>query len=293
MKKIAIIGAGFAGLAAAYYLSKKFQVTLFDQKGIGGGASGISSGLLHPYPGEKGRLSWHAEEALKLSKELIDQAEEALGSPVAQREGILRLGPILNPGPDVIELGPEKFLITSGMTVFPSLYLKGVWKLCEKEGSELKVEKIESLEALQGYHAVILAAGAGIRTFTEHKDLKINFVKGQILTCALREPLERSISSKIYTAVTEKPLECHVGATYEREVLDDTADLEKATELLNPTLPVLDCRAGIRVTNPAHYFPIVQQIGPYHYVITALGSRGLLYHALMASRLKDLVAISH
>lgn len=291
MKKVAIIGAGFAGLAAAYYLSKTFQVTLFDQKGIGGGASGISSGLLHPYPGEKGRLSWHAEEALKLSKELIDLAEDALGQPVAQRAGILRLGPILNPGTDVIELGPEKFLITSGITVFPSLYLKGLWKLCKKQGSELKIEKIESLEALQRYHAVILAVGAGIRDF--NKELKINFVKGQILTCKLDEPLERSISSKVYTAVTENPLECHVGATYEREVLDDIPNLERATELLNPTLPVLDCRAGIRVTNPAHYFPIVQQIGPYHYVITALGSRGLLYHALMASRLKDLVATSY
>lgn len=293
MKRVAVIGAGFAGLAAAYYLSKKFQVTVFDQKGIGGGASGISSGLLHPYPGEKGRLSWHAEEALKLSKELIDLAEEAEGRPVAQREGILRLGPILNPGPDVIEMGPEKFLIASGMTVFPAPYLSGLWKLCERRGSELKIEKIESLDALKGYHAVVLTAGAGIRSFQEHRELKINFVKGQILTCALGEPLERSISSKVYTAVTEKALECHVGATYEREVIDDIPDQEKAIKLLSPTLPVLDCRAGIRVTNPAHYFPIMQQIGPSHYVITALGSRGLLYHVLMASRLTDLVTTLH
>src|SRR3569832_309662 len=172
MKKVAIIGAGFAGLAAAYYLSKEFQVTVFDQRGIGGGASGISSGLLHPYPGEKGRLSWHAEEAMKLSKELIDKAEEVLGRPVAHKEGILRLGPILNPGPDALPLGPEKFLITSGITVFPALYLKGLWMLCEKQGSELKIEKIESLQSLQGYDAVVLAAGAGIRHFKEHKELK-------------------------------------------------------------------------------------------------------------------------
>lgn len=285
MKKAAVIGAGFAGLAAAYFLSEKYQVTLFDQKGIGGGASGISSGLLHPYPGEKGRLSWEAEPALKLATKLIDEAEAALGRPVADRSGILRLGPILNPGPDVIELEPEKFLITSGMTVFPSLYLQGLWLVCKKRGVTLKIEKIDSLQVLQGYDFIVLAAGAGIRSFKEKDLLKINYVKGQILACALEKPLERSISSKIYTALTETPLKCHVGATYERDVIDDIPDPDKAIHLLNPMLPVLDCRAGIRVTNPAHYFPIVEQIGPHHHVITALGSRGLLYHALMASKL--------
>ncbi len=285
MKKAAVIGAGFAGLAAAYFLSEKYQVTLLDQKGIGAGASGISSGLLHPYPGEKGRLSWHAEEAMAMAKKLIQEAEDALGRPVANRNGILRLGPILNPGPDVVELGPEKYLITSGMTVFPKLYLQGLWLVCQKRGVKLQIEKVGSLEALQGYEMVVLAAGAGIRSFKEQEKLKINFVKGQILTCALEEPLERSISSKIYTALTEDPLKCHVGSTYERDVIDEIADQEKAVSLLKPTLPVLDCRAGIRVTNPAHYFPILEKVGSHHYVITALGSRGLLYHALFGSRL--------
>ncbi len=292
MKKAAVIGAGFAGLAAVYFLSKKYEVTLFDEKGIGGGASGISSGLLHPYPGEKGRLSWHAEEGMKLSKQLIDEAENALGEKVADRNGILRLGPILKPGPDVIELAPEKFLITSGMTVFPSLYLKGLWKICEKKGVELKVQKISALGELQGYDLIVFAIGAGLRFFKEKESLKINFVKGQILNCALEKPLERSISSKVYTALTENRFECHVGSTYERDVIDEIPNQEKAVALLKPTLAVKGCRAGIRVTNPAHYFPIVQQIGPHHYVITALGSRGLLYHALMGSRLYPVICSS-
>lgn len=285
MKKAAIIGAGFAGMAAAYFLSEKYQVTIFDQKGLGGGASGISSGLLHPYPGEKGRLSWHAQEAMAATLKLLDAAEKALGQPVAVRNGILRLGPILTPGPDVIELGPEKFLITSGVTVFPHLYLQGLLKICEAKGATLKMEKIESLDSLSGYDLIILAAGAGIRSFKEKEGLKINFVKGQILTCKLETPLERSVSSKIYTALTRDPLKCHVGATYERDVIDEVPDKEKAISLLNPSLPVVDCRAGIRVTNPAHYFPIMEQVGRTCYVITALGSRGLLYHAYMAANL--------
>lgn len=285
MKKIAIVGAGFAGLAATYFLSQKFQVTLFDKIGIGAGASGISSGLLHPYPGEKGRLSWHAEDALTLSKQLIDAAEEILGEPVANRNGILRLGPILSPEKDVVQLGPEKFLITSGWTVFTPRYLQGLWRICEKRGVKLKIEEIKAVDALDPYDHVVLTVGAGIRSFKEREELKIGFVKGQILTCQLSEPMERSISSKIYTALTAGPLQCHIGSTYERDVMDEIPDREKAIQLLNPTLPVLDCRAGIRVTNPAHYFPILKQMGPRCHVITALGSRGLLYHAFLANQL--------
>src|ERR1700676_4750269 len=99
--RVAVIGAGFAGLAAAYYLSEHFKVTLFDQKGIGGGASGVSTGLLPPYPGEKGRRSWHADAAMKARRELLQVAETTLGKPVLNYNGILRLGECLNPGDDV------------------------------------------------------------------------------------------------------------------------------------------------------------------------------------------------
>lgn len=290
MKHIGVIGAGFAGLAAAYVLSKNFKVTLIDQKGIGAGASGVSSGLLHPYPGEKGRRSWNADEALNLAKQLIHQAAEALGEPVSQENGILRLGPILNPGSDALPLGPEQFLITSGTTVFPHLYLKGLWLLCEQQGVELKIEKIETTDALQHFDHIVLCVGAGLRFLQERRSLKVNFVKGQVLTCALDAPLERSISSKTYTAITTSPLECHIGATYERDRIDETPSLETAIRLLNPSRLVYNCRAGIRVTNPAHYFPILQQLSSKVWVITALGSRGLLYHALFAWRLGKSIA---
>ncbi|HRD55095.1 MAG TPA: FAD-dependent oxidoreductase, partial [Parachlamydiaceae bacterium] len=49
--KIAIIGAGFAGLATAWHLLQHqdkipLEVTIFDSSGFGGGASGIAAGLL-------------------------------------------------------------------------------------------------------------------------------------------------------------------------------------------------------------------------------------------------------
>jgi len=283
----AIIGAGFAGLAAAYYLSDLFKVTLFDLKGIGGGASGISSGLLHPYPGEKGRRSWHADEALSATKELLQVAEQMLGQPVANYNGILKIGQCINPGEDVEELNPDTFLIKSGMTVFPELYLKGLWQACQKRGVELVIQNIASLADLAHFDQIIIAAGAGIRAFPECRHLKINFVKGQVLTCVLDTPLERSISAKQYKALTPSKQIYHLGATYERDFVDDQPSKETAISLLKPTSEVVDCRAGIRVTNPAHYFPILQQIDPKTWVITALGSRGLLYHAYLGKKLRE------
>ncbi|MFS8563307.1 MAG: hypothetical protein LVR00_02840 [Rhabdochlamydiaceae bacterium] len=61
--------------------------------------------------------------------------------------------------------------------------------------------------------------------------------------------------------------------------------LEVALHLLKPSLPVRGVKAGMRVTNPAHYFPIIEKIDERTWVVTALGSRGLLYHAYLAEQL--------
>ena len=73
MKKIAVVGAGFSGLATCYHLLKhRGIVTLFDEKEIGGGASGIASGLLHSYPGETERLFWRGEEGMRETRHLLN-----------------------------------------------------------------------------------------------------------------------------------------------------------------------------------------------------------------------------
>jgi glycine/D-amino acid oxidase-like deaminating enzyme len=285
MKRISIIGAGFAGLATAYHLSENFQVFLYDKKGIGGGASGISSGLLHPYLGEKGRRSWHANEALEATKELLKIAEEQVGKPVAEYGGIFRKGECIDPGEDVELLPDGNYFIKSGITVFPELYLEGLWKACEKRGVQLVLQNVGSLDELKEFDHIVIAAGAGIRNFPECSHLKINFVKGQVLT--LEKTIDRSVSSKRYFAVTADPSICHFGATYERDFTDEAPCKETAVALLEPETEVLDCRAGIRVTNPAHYFPIVEQINPKTWAVTALGSRGLLYHSYIAQRLRE------
>ena len=50
-----MVGAGFAGIAAAWHLMKQSsrlgptEIHLYDVAGLAGGASGAAAGLLHPF----------------------------------------------------------------------------------------------------------------------------------------------------------------------------------------------------------------------------------------------------
>jgi glycine/D-amino acid oxidase-like deaminating enzyme len=301
--RIAIIGAGFCGLAAAWHLLhiQGVKVSIFDAAGIGGGASGVATGLLHPYIGEQGRRSWQTEEGLKATLELLGVAESALRSPVCDRGGILRIGAIQQLYPDLEPLGEKTYLIRSGITVYAKKYLKGLWKACEILGAKLLLQKVEQLEELKEFDSVVIAAGAGIFAFEESCHLRIGKVKGQVLTCRLPKhlpPLERSLVAKGYIAKEEQPDLYHLGATYEKGEIDEQPCLETALQQLKPKaellypglglLDVLECRAGIRVNRQGHYIPLLEKIDARTFAVTAMGSRGLLYHALFAKMLKEI-----
>ena len=281
--KIAIVGAGFCGVAAAYHLSRTgHQVKIFDDKGLGGGASGVATGLLHPYPGKEGRLSWMGYEAMQASRELLGVAEQALGKPVADYSGILRVteSKRFDHYPDVEKVGDNTYLIKSGITVFSNLYLEGLFKA---SNVELVSKKISSLQELSDFDFIVLAVGYGIREFAECAHLNLRYVKGQVLTC--KHDLEKSIIENGYRAVTERPGICHVGATYERSFTNGEECKETAVNLLNPQFEVVDCKAGVRVANAAGYHPSVEKVKDNCFAITGLGSRGLLYHALIQNDL--------
>ena len=80
-----MLGAGFAGLSAAWHLLKQspkdsnIRVDIYDEAGIGGGASGVSGGLLHPYS-PKAKLLWRAADCWSESLNLLSAAEAAVAS---------------------------------------------------------------------------------------------------------------------------------------------------------------------------------------------------------------------
>lgn len=316
MKKIAVVGAGFSGLGATYHLLKRGgSVTLFDGKGIGGGASGVASGLLHPYPGENARTSWMGDEGMEETKALL----QLVGKEVYKESGILKIAvtpkqekalqKLAKRRSDVEWWNAERchsfapgshFLpgafIKSGITVHASLYLKGLWKVCESLGATFDMRHV-SLCELGEFDEVILAAGAGIRGFSAGEDLGLRFNKGQLLVCKKPKYFspESSMIGKGYLALSEEEDRCYLGSTYEHEYVTEAPCMGTATDLIfnqiSRFIPsygsfhVEECRSEMRVVAPQGYVPIVKRMSEGVHAITAMGSRGLLYHALLGKQL--------
>ncbi|MFY7843243.1 MAG: FAD-dependent oxidoreductase [Rhabdochlamydiaceae bacterium] len=299
MKKVAVFGAGFTGLAICWHLLKAgYKVDLFDQVGIGGGASGIATGLMHPYVGEQSRLTFRGHEGLKASKKLLKISEDALDKPVADYRGIIRVAhdeeayQNLLSYSDTKKLEEDKFLITSGATVFAQKYLLGLWQACQSLGARFSIQTFQGDLKDVDYDKVILCIGAGIQSYLNIYDLPLNFIKGQVLTCS-GVLLDHSLVGKGYVTLSDKEGVFYLGATYERgkDFLDrklvEEQLMNKYKKLIpnSPDPDLLDCRQGTRVNPKGHYFPLVKKLSSNTWIITGLGSRGLIYHALIAESL--------
>lgn len=311
--KVAVVGAGFSGLAVCYHLlSKGVEVDLYEQKEIGGGASGVASGLLHPYAGEQVRRSWKAQEALEATKELLTVAQRFSKDLVADFSGLLRQATPQQAAvflehssryKDVEPLSDTLFLIRSGIVVHSTFYLLGLFEASKALGLTFIPQKVSSLEELHGYDAFVLALGNGVFSFKGIESKGLSRVKGQSLLC--RWPshlplLERAFLAKGHIVPLPKDRLVYVGSTYERNVIDSQAEVpceEVAKQLLWPRakelvpeledLDIVKCKAGIRVSRPGFAVPWIKPVGEKGWMLTAMGSRGLLYHAYFAKMLID------
>jgi glycine/D-amino acid oxidase-like deaminating enzyme len=321
--KIAIIGAGFSGIATAWHLlqsQKSISIVVFDSNGIGGGASGIAAGLLHPYAGAHAKMNWQGDAGMQATKHLLDIASTTLGTPVADYSGILRIAvtnlqkqdfkTCAENYSDTLWLTAEEcqkmaprvvhepgLLIKSGITVNSTLYLQGLWKSCESRGAILKKQKIQALAELEHFDTVVIATGASSNHFPELSDLPINQVKGQILEVSWPADAPAPsipVNSQAYIIMNSAKQSCIVGATFEHHFTNPnpipeiaTTELMPKAEKLFPFLKesiVLDCRAGVRASTPSHR-PMAKRINEKCWVISGMGSKGLLYHALFAEQL--------
>ncbi len=316
MSRVAVIGAGFAGLALSYHLLLQgFRVYLFDAKGIGGGASGIAAGLLHPYK-VSGKLKWRGEQAMAEAEYLLQISERALGRDVRDR-GILRLA-LDDQGAARLKKNMKStmcgahwwekatcssrlqkgFVAQSGLfmrfgqTVHAKLYLEGLWRACRDLGACFEKREVD-LSLMSHFDQVAIAAGGDIKKFEPCRLLNIEQNKGQILLCKkpLYFTLELSVMGKGYVAMSNDTNCFYLGSTYERNYLDESPCLERAKRTifekveqffpLCKSLEVLRCSAGVRVDRQRAALPLCGKLQPRLWVVTALGSRGLLYHGLV------------
>ena len=223
---------------------------------MGGGASGIASGLLHPYPGEIARPSWKGKEAMREAEWLIQQATEALGREVARQDGILKLAVSDKQKEALYQRAKDEegiewwdaekchqhvngahycpgIFIRSGQTVHPKLYLEGLWKACEKQGAQFEKKEVD-VSSLTGFDQVVIAAGSGIRKLKECENLNVKFNKGQLLACKRPSYFKPGFSliGKGYLALGHEEDQCYLGSTYEREFLTEQPCLGHATEMI-------------------------------------------------------------
>ncbi|HSX37970.1 MAG TPA: FAD-dependent oxidoreductase [Chlamydiales bacterium] len=305
--KIAVIGAGFAGLGVSWHLCSRFhEVTLFDAKGIGGGASGIATGLMHPFIGRRAIRSWKSVEGMRETGKLILIAEQALNAPVSAPAGIFRPAITLQQQQDFSLRAKEDaeaqwlehpvfgagLWIPKGITLYSRLYLQGLWKACHLKGAKLVQSAIHSLNDLEEYDAIVIAAGFESLRFAPHLPLQVT--KGQTLLCRSVEKLPFSLVSVGHITPTEDPEICQIGSTYEHNYTDLAPDETAVFGLMRQVakfyskaedFKILEIRSGARISRPKGYRPLIEKINHKTWVFTGLGSRGLLYHAWLGKQL--------
>lgn len=268
--KIAIIGAGFAGLAAAHYLKTCGEVTVFSSEP---GASAIAAGLLHKFVGMHAKKNLYGDEALELSLDLV--------APFAKKTGLLRpaaseiqavwFQKAAKNYPTEIELvDPQTIWIKEAWVVDTAAYLATL---------KTTPRHIADLEELHDFDRVILCTGASAPFVTP--------VRGQLLE-VIGSPLPHCpISGQIYVIPYQERL--IVGATYERSPISAEAYLLPRLRALLPTFKlerILAVKSGVRASTPDH-LPLIRQLNPKTWVYAGLGSKGLLYHAYYAKILKE------
>jgi glycine/D-amino acid oxidase-like deaminating enzyme len=190
--------------------------------------------------------------------------------------------------------------IAAGLTLDIPSYLEGLWQACAKGGAQLFPTAVTSFDQLANYDQIILALGYASKTSLPQ--LPIQLVKGQLLELEWPlslAPLPYSLVSLGYVVPSKDQKRCIVGATFERDFTDASPHLETAQkEIFSKVLPffpslqkarILSCRAGLRVSTGGAHLPLVDRLHKKLWVITGLGSKGLLYHAYLGQLLANAV----
>lgn len=145
-----------------------------------------------------------------------------------------------------------------------------------KSGSSLHASKL------------ILALGADYKSFPVLSALNLHCIKGQIVRVRAPEYLSCSIPVSGYGYVVPLRDTLILGTTYEHSYQDDqpttrgSKNILALTQQMVPcieTADVLDKAAGIRVGVPGTRLPMVGPLTENVWVLTGLGSKGLLFGA--------------
>ncbi len=319
--KIAIVGSGFAGLALSYFLveaQKKFSITLFDPNPLGGNASNMAVGLMHPYMGIFAKKSFEAEKAMEESIRLFRVAEKEIGSSVFSEKGVFRplveqrqessflalaekepfvswwdaakvekhFGSFLSPG--CVGIFLEK-----GVLVESKKYVRGLLQFLEKQGVKRVFQKVNSLKELSSFDKIAVCSGEHSMDLVPSLSSFLQKRRGQVIEGNLPcKPLFCPVLGRGH--ITFQGERCFLGSTYETMDTSEEESTQKREELLIriekffPSVKQLEIKkiwVGTRLFQSKSYLPYIGFLDEKTSVLTALGSRGLLYHAFFAKKL--------
>lgn len=307
--KIAVIGAGLAGLSFAWHyqnLNPNHHLTVFDPTAISLRTSAMAN-LLYPYIGIHSKLNWHGKKAFDKSVELFEAISKKTGKKVYQKKPLLKLASYDKQAnwlkqaslqyediqwQEQTSYSQSGVLITSAIQVDPLCYLDALEQACRLLGVQFKLQVFDMQNCTQ-YDRVILTAGFKTNDLLQNP-IAFSYLKGQVLQLswpAFPFNLDHYlIADKLHltTSIDKKSL--YVGNTFDRGNIDNTPSIDDAIEAiwpqLTPYFPNLEKKliqkvyAGVRLNAP-HRLPLLGPIAPSTWLFTALGSKGLLYHAYL------------
>ncbi len=301
--KVAVIGAGLAGCAAAYFLKRSGADVIVYEAGevIAPGASGNDLGLYNPrLSAFESAESLFYSAAFDLALSVFPEFEDidwvqcgALHLMTDDKREKRFRHAAENWGREDMAIvdAAQASAITGVDLAYEALYLRQAGcvsprKLCAALASGIDIkfnEKVEDLRALDA-DAVVLANGLGALEFA---DLPLKGVRGQITKVKATAVSERVRAALCYGGyfTPAQNGQHFTGATFQRwldhtDILAEDDDynigqLQDVAPGLAEGLEVTGQRAGMRTTSPDH-FPVIGQLEDGLYVSAAHGSHGIL-----------------
>jgi glycine/D-amino acid oxidase-like deaminating enzyme len=315
IKKVAVIGAGFSGLAAAIELQKLgILTTIFDGNLPYEKASYIASGIIQPFLGQSSKPAFLFETALEASFALFEEAAKFSKAPFLDSHGVFKL--VMKPDQvatfkqleknfsgvsfqsfDFYPLNKshEGIKIDQGKTVYSAIYLTALENYFIYLGGKIERRQIEHLDhVIHDFDHVVVAAGKNTQKLL---NLPIKHHKGQLLIGSFKKRvhLPFSIAAKGYLSPTSDQGLFTLGSTYEHHYTTENPTdiaskliLNDAKEyLMEEDFSIKEIKVGFRVTKKINGIPLIKKLDQKISVISSMGSRGLLYHALAAKILKN------
>ena len=322
---IIIAGAGLGGTCAALYLSDSKRVALLS--GTAPAASTIAAGLVNPFAGQRMGGLWNAGVAYEdflytlrradaletynpcgILRPALNEVQASLFRTISleKPDSFTWLQPDQMAGMYPSITAPFGAAITKGgVADIPQVLDRLITSLIPRctvihnnlanwEDHGSNVTAILDSDRSLRTKKLILAVGAGYQFIPKLSNLNLHCTKGQLVHVSPSTEIPLPVSGYGYAVPTKDRL--ILGTTYEHAPQDlepNEEGIAKILALTQQMIPsvasakILSASAGIRVGVPGTRLPMVGALTDNVWVLTGLGSKGLLFGSHIGRNLEN------